>query len=375
VRVLFTTHGAYGHFHPIAPIALAAQQKGHEVVVATGPDLVDWVAACGLRAVPVGLSSEGYAAEVAALSSEDRPLAMFHRFSTIAVPAMLADLLELTRSWLPAVVVHEEGEYAAPLLAALLQVPCVTHSWAAPARPEKERRLYQSLLAPIWDAHGRAEPRTSGATYLDSCPPPYQWEEIETVAGVVPTRPVLFDGPPTSAPAWLDTLPRPAAYVTLGTVAAFSRPEVLRLAVEAVEPLVAAVVVTTGPNPPAAVAIPSARVHVTEYLPQSQILPKVDLVVSHGGAGTTLGALAHGLPHLVMPDAAPSQQRNATRTEAIGLGLAVSQDAGTDPVRAAAQRLLRDRSFTQAGAVALSRLDAMASLEESVLLLEELAAG
>jgi UDP:flavonoid glycosyltransferase YjiC (YdhE family) len=376
VRILFSCHGAYGHFHPIAPMALAAQEKGHDVVVATGPDLVDWVAACGLRAEPVGLGSGEFPARLAALPIQDRALAMFHRFSTIAVPPTLADLLQLTRSWRPDVVVHEEGEYGAPLFAALQQIPCVTQSWAAPARPENERQLYRTLLAPIWAAQGLAsDPRTSGATYLDSCPPPYQSDEIESIQGVVPARPVPFDGPPASAPPWLATLPRPSAYVTFGTVPAFSRPEMLRSAIEAIEPLVAAVVVTTGPNPPDTVQIRSPRAHVVDYLPQSQILPNVDLVVSHGGAGTTLGALAYGLPHLVMPGPAPSQQRNAMRTEAIGLGLFVPQDADPGRVRAAAQRLLSDPSYRAAGAAARSGLERMPSVEEGVRLIERLGGG
>jgi len=375
VRILFSCHGAYGHFHPIAPMALATQENGHDVVVATGPDLVDWVTACGLRAAPVGLSSGEFPARLAALPAQDQPFAMFHRFSTIAVPPTLADLLQLTRSWRPDVVLHEEGEYGAPLLAALQQVPCVTHSWAAPARPEKERQLYRRLLAPIWAAQGLAHPRTSGATYLDSCPPPYQTDEIESIQGVVRARPVPFDGPPASAPPWLATLPRPSAYVTFGTVPAFSRPEMLRSVIEAIEPLVAAVVVTTGPNPPDTVRIPSPRVHVVDYLAQSQILPNVDLVVSHGGAGTTLGALAYGLPHLVMPGPAPSQQRNAVRTEAIGLGLFVPQDADTGRVQAAAQRLLRDPSYRAAGAAARSGLKRMPSVEEGVRLIEGQARG
>jgi UDP:flavonoid glycosyltransferase YjiC (YdhE family) len=376
VRILFSCHGAYGHFHPIAPMALAAQEKGHDVVVATGPDLVDWVAACGLRAEPVGLGSGEFPARLAALPIQDRALAMFHRFSTIAVPPTLADLLQLTRSWRPDVVVHEEGEYGAPLFAALQQIPCVTQSWAAPARPENQRQLYRTLLAPIWAAQGLAsDPRTSGATYLDSCPPPYQSDEIESIQGVVPARPVPFDGPPASAPPWLATLPRPSAYVTFGTVPAFSRPEMLRSAIEAIEPLVATVVVTTGPNPPDRVRIRSPRVHVVDYLPQSQILPNVDLVVSHGGAGTTLGALAYGLPHLVMPGPAPSQQRNAMRTEAIGLGLFVPQDADPGRVRAAAQRLLSDPSYRAAGAAARSGLERMPSVEEGVRLIERLGGG
>ena len=376
MRILFSCHGAYGHFHPIAPLALASQEQGHDVVVATGPDLVDWVTACGLRAVPAGLPSAELLALRDGLPEEEEPLAMFHLFSTLAVPPTLADLLEITRSWRPDVVIHEEGEYSAPLFTAVRQIPCVTHSWAAPARPEQERQLYRKLLEPIWAAHGlTSSAPTSGATYLDSCPPPYQSDAVDSIAGVVPARPVIFDGPPTPPPSWLAKLSRPAAYVTFGTVPVFSRPEVLRSAVEAIEPLVAAVVLTTGPNPPNTVGIRSERVHAVDYLAQSQILPNVDLVVSHGGAGTTLGALAYGLPHLVMPGAAPSQQRNAMRTEEIGLGLCVPLDAGADRVWAAAQRLLTDPSYRAAGADARSRLDRMPSVDECVGLIEQLGGG
>lgn len=130
---------------------------------------------------------------------------------------------------------------------------------------------------------------------------------------------------------------------------------------------------TTGPNPPDTVGIQSPRVHVVDYLAQSLPLSNVDLVVSHGGAGTTLGAVAYGLPHLVMPGPAPSQQRNAKRTEEIGLGLVVAQDADTGRVRAAAQKLLSDPSYRAAGDAARSGLERLPSIEESVRPIEQLA--
>ena len=112
--------------------------------------------------------------------------------------------------------------------------------------------------------------------------------------------------------------------------------------------------------------------HAVEYLAQTRILPNVDLVVSHGGAGTSMGALAYGLPHLVMPGNAPSQQRNAMRTEAIGLGLCVPLDAGPGRVRASVQHILTDPSFRAAGADARSSLERLPSVEESVRLVEQL---
>jgi Erythromycin biosynthesis protein CIII-like, C-terminal domain len=43
-----------------------------------------------------------------------------------------------------------------------------------------------------------------------------------------------------------------------------------------------------GPQPP--------NVRITDYLPQADLLPHCRLVVSHGGAGTVLGALCHAIP-------------------------------------------------------------------------------
>src|SRR5260370_41351029 len=113
-----------------------------------------------------------------------------------------------------------------------------------------------------------------------------------------PVHAVPFDGPAVDVPAWVAALPRPAAYVTLGTVPVFSTPERPQPIVGAIAPLVAAVVVTTGPNPIDALGDLAPNVRATNYLPQSLLLDRVDLVVSQGGAGGTLGALLHGLPHL-----------------------------------------------------------------------------
>lgn len=59
---------------------------------------------------------------------------------------------------------------------------------------------------------------------------------------------------------------------------------------EAVGSLLASVLVTTGPNTVAALGALPANAHAEPYLAQSLMLPHVDQVVSHGGAGGTVGA-------------------------------------------------------------------------------------
>ena len=47
-RVLFTSCPAYGHVLPMLPLVRAAERAGHDVRVATGPDMVGPLVARGL---------------------------------------------------------------------------------------------------------------------------------------------------------------------------------------------------------------------------------------------------------------------------------------------------------------------------------------
>jgi UDP:flavonoid glycosyltransferase YjiC (YdhE family) len=53
-RVLFTSCPAYGHALPMLPLVRAAQRAGHDVRVATGPDLVGPLATRRLDVQSVG---------------------------------------------------------------------------------------------------------------------------------------------------------------------------------------------------------------------------------------------------------------------------------------------------------------------------------
>jgi UDP:flavonoid glycosyltransferase YjiC (YdhE family) len=67
--------------------------------------------------------------------------------------------------------------------------------------------------------------------------------------------------------------------------------------------------------------------HVEGWWPQEEVLPHAALVVGHGGFGTTLGALAAGVPQVNVPLFALDQFENATRAAEIGLGAVVPNRA------------------------------------------------
>ena len=160
MRVLLTTFSAVGHFHPLAPLAAAALRRGDEVVIATGENLADWVQSCGFEFAPVGMALPSVLAETQKRFAG--PELAFRCFTTVAVPPMAQDLLSLANTWHPDLIVHEETEYGAPLVAKLLGLPCVTQSYTAPARPVAERAAMRfSARYDPWSSTDRQHfPRT-----------------------------------------------------------------------------------------------------------------------------------------------------------------------------------------------------------------------
>jgi UDP:flavonoid glycosyltransferase YjiC (YdhE family) len=366
MRILFTSFPALGHLHPIVPLALAARDAGHDVRVATGPDLVPWVQRCGLPAVPVGISQDAATAEA---TRRRGPQHTEDIFTEIWMPAALGGLLALTSAWRVDLIVHEEQEYAAVLLAAILEVRCVTHSWSAPARPGYAREDEQRRLQRYWDHYlpGRSARRV-GDLYLDACPPPFQTPDIGDIARETPVRsvaPSTFDGPDGAVvpaePA------RPAAYLTFGTVPVFSTADALSHVARMLANTCASVVVATGPNTVESLGELPGNVTPTPYLPQSRILPGVDLVVSHGGAGSTLGAIMHGLPHLVLPGHGLSQMSNADAVQRLGAGvqLAPSERDGAH-LAASVHLLLGEPAYARAARTIRDQLRRLASPGEVI---------
>lgn len=90
-------------------------------------------------------------------------------------------------------------------------------------------------------------------------------------------------------------------------------------------------IVTTGPAiDPASLRAPS-HVKIVRSAPHSQILPHASLVVTHGGHGTVIRALANGVPLVILPSGR-DQTDNAARVEAIGAGIRASPRAIGDAI-------------------------------------------
>jgi UDP:flavonoid glycosyltransferase YjiC (YdhE family) len=71
------------------------------------------------------------------------------------------------------------------------------------------------------------------------------------------------------------------------------------------------------------------------------------LVVTHGGHGTAMRAMRHGVPMVVIPGLAGDQPFVAAAVQEWGAGRALPGDASADAMRAAAQEVLSTPSFQE----------------------------
>jgi len=134
-------------------------------------------------------------------------------------------------------------------------------------------------------------------------------------------------------------------------------------------------VVTVGPDfDPEELGPQPANVHVERWIPQDALLSHCDLVISHGGSGSVVGALAHGLPMVLIPMGA-DQPLNAGRCEALGVGRILDPIAATsEGVREAVSAVLAEPSYQQAARKIQRESAALPGPSHAAWLIQRLAA-
>ena len=374
MRVLFTTTPGPGHIHPMVPLATAFARAGHDVAWAVADEVAPKLRREGFEVFAAGRGDIPWAEfeqrfpGLREMASSDRPEQAFARvFGAARAEPMIDDLLPIARRWRPALVVNDQAELAGPIAAAALGVPSVTHAHGS-ALPRQMLETATEFTAPLWRARG-LEPRPFAGTYdhlyLDIYPPSLQTADMGHLPAVQPLRPVAFATGGEGDGEWRGgDRGRPLVYVTFGTV--FNRDTALiGRVVEALRELPVDVVVTLGPDrDPGALGEQPANVHVANYIPQTELLPRCAAVVSHAGSGTFLAAIGHGLPQLLIPQGA-DQFLNAAAGARSGVAIVIpAGEVSVDGVRGAARRLLDDPACRDAALRVREEIAAMPGPDE-----------
>jgi UDP:flavonoid glycosyltransferase YjiC (YdhE family) len=349
MRVLISSWGWRSHYYPMVPFAWALRAAGHDVRVASHPAMVPVITASGLTAVAVGKDLDfvelftGGIAETAAQSDESVTV---DGATARCAEAMVDDLVAFARGWQPHLVVHDPLNLAAPVVARILGVPAVKHLWGADfseGMPIAADVMTGNLVRPF----GIERLPDAADLILDPCPP-----MMQVPPGSAPRQPIRFVPYNGTAehPPWLwRPSSRPRVCVTWGTLMAevdggglFRAPRVIEaLAASEIE-----VVLAIDPKTRPRFGTLPDNVHPADApLALHVLLATCQAVVHQGGAGTTMTALAAGVPQVILP-AVVDQQFNAARLELTGAGVSGTVDTVADQVHA----LLTEPHWRQAAA-------------------------
>jgi UDP:flavonoid glycosyltransferase YjiC (YdhE family) len=184
--------------------------------------------------------------------------------------------------------------------------------------------------------------------------------------------PCTHIGPVVTGTSAAPTEPR--VLLSLSTVAFRGLPVRWQRALDAVGELGVPVIATLGPAiDPSRLRVP-ANVEVHRWLAHDEVLTRVSLVVGHGGHATTMAALAHDVPVLVLPvDSKSDQPLIGRRITDADAGLSLPPQASTRQIRAAVKEMLENSTYRCAAARLGARIRALDGRTRGADQLESLA--
>ncbi|HEY6757846.1 MAG TPA: glycosyltransferase [Baekduia sp.] len=400
MRILITTRGSAGHVLPLAPFGHAARRAGHEVLVAAQRQHTDNVARTGLPHAPVDdadqLELQARLPEFVKLPVDEANQGVISEFfARIDTTAALPGLCAIVEDFRPDLILRESWEYASTLVADLYDIPVMRVALCLAALDAATNEL----AAPALDVF-RAQlglPPDPTAARLNATPLltmlPGTLDAGEPLGGVRrfrPADPILSVRDTAPLPQWWPGNDDPIVSFSLGSVAGQPHmpyfPALYRMAIDELSSLPIRLLVTVGDHPdPDELGPLPANVHAARWVPQEAVLPHAAAVVVHGGFGSTLGALSHGVPMAVLPLFSADQWANAEAVERAGAGVALVGDGpgrlvfdlpdghAMGALGATVERLLNDPSPRRHARRIAAEIGALPTVDAAVDAFEDLA--
>jgi len=369
-KILWLNWSGGGNLPPSLGVARVLTARGHQVAFAGRPEMVPRVKTAGFRAIEI---TDAYK------QVDHYPQGHFMTRAAcyLTSPAVEAQVKAIVSAEKPDIVLID-----AMFPAALAQAPSFTQPKAVFVHTFVFRQLdmWRRMLAtldgmrqqagfaglPALDALWPANDRiiSTSVAAFDAAPLP-GWEMVRHAG------PVLEDekfAVPTPLP-WPETDTTPLVLVSFSTGFEQRNVDKVQRALDALAELPVHVVATTGgivaPNE---LACPPNAI-VLNYAAHDPIIRRAALVMTHGGHGTAMRSLLHGVPMVVIPGLAGDQPFVAAAVAEFGAGIALPGDASSPAMREAAQKVLGTPSFAEQAkrcSVVLSSVDGAANAADEV---------
>ena len=348
MRILFATTRGAGLFGPLAPFARACSRAGHEVLVAAPASAAPLVTRAGLAHHAVGEAPAELVEDVLWRRSTSPEEVIRDVFVGLHAQTALPGIREAIAGWRPDVVVRESMELASVVAAAEHGVPVIRVGIHLDSATDSTGWLEEIAASAI----GVEAERLREGPLLTRSPGPAE-KGVHRFRTDVPRRrePELV-------------------YVTFGSEAAGSPhfPGAYRRAIEALEQY--SVLVTIGDRrDPGELGPLPPNVRVERWVSQAELMRRTLVMVSHGGSGSTLMALAAGVPQAFVPLFVDGPA-NARGVAELGAGLVAGDDLAGD-----VQALIEDPRYARAAAAVADEIASLPPVDEAVELIQRSAAG
>lgn len=372
MRILFCSPPLAGHTLSMLPLARALQRAGHDVQWASGEDVAATVTDAGIAMHVVcpphawcrGAMLREWPEHASVVPRDVGREAVARLFCGVIAAAMLPALEALLDRWRPDLVVHDTMTFAVPLACKVRALRNVSHAFGLPRRADRVAAAMQRL-APLWHARGEEVPAEGGNfehAHVDICPP-----RLRAASGVACEHgcPTFALAPHEVARKISASNSRCASLLMFGTL--YNQRTVFDVALTGLSAI-------AGPTLPVRVALGPGRgewphsgmpyLQARAWFDLAAELPQCASVVCHGGAGTVLAALAHGVPMLLLPQGA-DHFHNADAVAALGAGLMLEGETQQQAasIANAVTRLHAEPSFAAAAERCASDIAAMPSAD------------
>ena len=347
-RILWLNWSGGGNLPPSLGIAAELERRSHRVTFAGRPEMVPRVSRAGFRAIELRrayeqagaypnrwmpraasfLTSPAVAEEIRALLDAEGPdLVMVDQMFPVA-------LLEAARFGRPSIAVcHTAVRKMLPTWRAFFRT-------LAEMRAEAGFAPIPSDLESLWMAQTLMIATTPAA--LDDTP--CDLGHADRLHHVGPSLAIEPHAAPISLP-W-DNEDVPLVLVSFSTMPEQGSVSKFQATIDALAGLPVHAVVTVGDSIDPAALRPAANVLVLATADHGTLMQQSRLVVTHGGHGTLMRALAQGLPLVVVPGMAADQSVNAAAVEAWGVGKALPRDAAAEMIKQAVTDVLAKPGYS-----------------------------